>query len=157
MISCTHCGQVNEDHAVFCQACGATLKAGTATPVTVAYGGFWKRLAAWLIDYIVVGAAMGIVITLTVGIGIVAIVFAHWLYEALMLSSSWQTTLGKRALGMTFTDLEGRRLSFGRATGRHFAKWLSTLTLSIGFIMAAFTPKKQALHDLVAGTVVLEG
>jgi uncharacterized RDD family membrane protein YckC len=156
MNSCTNCGQANEDHAVFCQGCGATLKPGDgSTQATAGYGGFWKRTAAWLIDSIVVGAATGLLITVTLGIGIVGIFFAHWLYEAAMLSSSWQATLGKRALGMVVTDLQGQRLSFAHATGRHFAKWLSTLTLFIGFVMAAFTDKKQALHDMVAGTVVV--
>jgi uncharacterized RDD family membrane protein YckC len=104
----------------------------------------------------VVGAATGLLISITFGVGIVGIFFAHWLYEAMMHSSSWQATLGKRALGMIVTDLDGRRLSFGRATGRHFAKWLSAMILGIGFIMVAFAPKKQGLHDMVAGTVVID-
>jgi uncharacterized RDD family membrane protein YckC len=53
------------------------------------------------------------------------------------------------------TDLEGRRIGFGRATGRYFAKILSSLTLFIGYLMAGFTEKKQALHDMIAGTLVL--
>ncbi len=156
MDSCPSCGKFNEDRAAYCQGCGAALKAGRApVPLTATYGGFWKRAAAWLIDAVVVGAATGLLITVTVGIGIAGIFFAHWLYEAAMLSSSWQSTLGKRALGMTVTDLDGGRLSFARATGRHFAKWLSAMTLCIGFVMAAFTEKKQALHDMVAGTLVV--
>jgi len=78
-----------------------------------------------------------------------------WLYHALMESSKNQGTLGKMALGLRVTDLDGRRITFGRATGRYFAKILSHLTLWIGFIMAGFTSKKQALHDFVAGTLVL--
>jgi uncharacterized RDD family membrane protein YckC len=148
MISCASCGKSNEDHAVFCQGCGNALKA-------ITYGGFWKRTGAWLIDEIIVGAAAGLLITITFGVGVVGIFFAHWLYEAAMLSSSWKSTVGKRALGMIVTDMEGRQLSFAHATGRHFAKWLSALVLCIGFIMAAFTAKKQALHDMVASTVVV--
>jgi len=79
----------------------------------------------------------------------------QWLYFSLMESSAWQATLGKKALGLTVTDLEGRRISFGRATGRYFAKIISSLILFIGYIMAGFTEKKQALHDLIAGTLVL--
>ena len=79
----------------------------------------------------------------------------QWLYFSLMESSVWQATLGKKALGLTVTDLEGRRISFGRATGRYFAKILSTLTIGIGYLMAGFTAKKQALHDMIAGTLVL--
>jgi len=56
--------------------------------------------------------------------------------------------------GMKVTDLNGNRISFARATGRHFAKWLSTLILWIGFIMVGFTDRKQGLHDMLAGTLV---
>jgi uncharacterized RDD family membrane protein YckC len=58
-------------------------------------------------------------------------------------------------LGLKVTDLEGRRISFARATGRHFAKILSGLMFFIGFIMAGFTQRKQALHDMIAGTLVV--
>lgn len=78
------------------------------------------------------------------------------LYYALMESSAGQATLGKRALGIKVTDMEGRRLSFGHALGRWFAAALSYLTFYIGFIMAAFTDRKRALHDLVAGTQVVD-
>jgi uncharacterized RDD family membrane protein YckC len=53
------------------------------------------------------------------------------------------------------TDLAGRRISFGRATGRFFAKYISATILMIGFVMAGFTEKKQALHDILAGTLVI--
>jgi uncharacterized RDD family membrane protein YckC len=74
-----------------------------------------------------------------------------------MESSSWQAMLGKRALGIIVTDENGNRLTFGRATGRYWAKFLSYFILMIGFLMAAFTPKKQALHDMVANTLVVVG
>jgi uncharacterized RDD family membrane protein YckC len=154
---CPGCGKSNEDHALYCQGCGASLKpASSPVTLTTTYGGFWKRTAAWLIDAIVVSAAMGVFMAFTFGAGFVVMFFAHWLYEAAMLSSSWKSTLGKRALGMIVTDLDGRPLSFARATGRHFAKWLSAMILFIGYILAAFTTKKQALHDMVAGTLVVE-
>ena len=114
------------------------------------------RLLAWFIDAIILSAATGFVIAATFGLGFVAIFVGGWLYEAFMTSSPWQATVGKRVLGIVVTDMEGRRLSFGRATGRHFAKWLSSMALGIGYIMAAFTEKKQGLHDFVAGTVVVE-
>jgi uncharacterized RDD family membrane protein YckC len=79
----------------------------------------------------------------------------NWLYYALLESSTWQATLGKKALGLEVTDVEGRRISFGRATGRFFAKIISALILFIGFIMAGFTERKQALHDMIAGTLVI--
>jgi uncharacterized RDD family membrane protein YckC len=74
-----------------------------------------------------------------------------------MESSAKQATVGKMALGIIVTDLEGRRLGFGRATGRYFAKILSALILGIGFLMAAFTERKQGLHDMVASTLVVKG
>ncbi len=81
-------------------------------------------------------------------------IVVKWLYEALLTSSSRQATVGKMALGMKVTDLAGNRISFARATGRHFAKIISALILCIGYIMAAFTERKQALHDFMAGTLV---
>ncbi len=86
--------------------------------------------------------------------GFVIGVAGSWLYEALMESSSRQATLGKMIFQMKVTDLSGSRISFARATGRYFAKWLSGLTLFIGYIIAGFTERKQALHDMVAGTLV---
>jgi uncharacterized RDD family membrane protein YckC len=58
------------------------------------------------------------------------------------------------ALGLVVTDLDGQRISFGKASGRHFGKIISSLILCIGFIMAGFTERKQALHDIMAGTLV---
>ncbi len=78
-----------------------------------------------------------------------------WLYFALMESSPRQATLGKQALGIMVTDLAGQRISFARATGRFFAKILSGLILWIGYVMAAFTERKQALHDLLASCLVV--
>ena len=72
-------------------------------------------------------------------------------------SSSWQATPGKRALGLIVTDTEGRRISPARAVGRYFGKILSGLILLIGYIMIAFTERKQGLHDFLAGTLVVKG
>jgi len=80
----------------------------------------------------------------------------NWLYFAGMESSERQATFGKAAMSLQVTDLEGRRLSFGHATGRFFSKIITGLIpLGIGYIMAGFTEKKQALHDMIAGTLVL--
>jgi uncharacterized RDD family membrane protein YckC len=81
-----------------------------------------------------------------------------WLYHAWMESSEWQATVGKRALGLVVTDMAGQRVSFGRATGRHFAKIITNLVsfgIGLGYLMAAFTAKKQALHDMIAGCLIL--
>jgi uncharacterized RDD family membrane protein YckC len=119
------------------------------------YAGFWKRVAALLIDSIVVSAATGILTAATLGIAWFSIFLLPWVYEAIMLSSEKQATVGKMVLGIVVTDVNGGRITFGRATGRHFAKWLSALILGVGFLMAAFTERKQALHDMIADTLVV--
>jgi uncharacterized RDD family membrane protein YckC len=82
----------------------------------------------------------------------------QWLYFAGMESSERQATFGKSAMSIRVADYEGKRISFGHATGRFFAKIVSGMVpLAIGYIMAAFTEKKQALHDFIAATVVLKG
>lgn len=141
------------------------------------YAGFWIRLLAYVIDSALVGFVGAFVggfagavlggllgasgsppeaIAAVSGIaGALAGTVILWLYFALMESSSTQATLGKMALGLAVTDAAGRPIGFGRATGRWFAKILSAIPLSIGFVVAGFTQRKQALHDLVAGTVVV--
>jgi uncharacterized RDD family membrane protein YckC len=140
------------------------------------YGGFWIRVVAAIIDAIIVRvvvAPIGImfggmswlagmggglphmgVALLGSGITFLLVVAGGWLYEAFLESSSYQATLGKMIFGMKVTDLQGNRISFARATGRHFAKILSTMILFIGFIMVGFTERKQGLHDMLAGTLV---
>lgn len=83
-------------------------------------------------------------------------VIVGWLYFALMESSAKRATIGKMLLGIVVTDLGGNRISFGRATARFWSKIISGLILYIGFIMAGFTEKKQGLHDIIAGTLVLK-
>ncbi len=73
-----------------------------------------------------------------------------------MESSPQQATLGKMALGLKVTDLRGEPISFGKATGRYFGKFVSELILYVGFMMAGWTEKKQALHDIMAGTLVVK-
>ncbi len=97
------------------------------------------------------GALIGIYALL-----IFAAVALSWLYYALMESSERQATLGKVVLNLKVTDMNGNRLSFGRATGRYFAKIVSGLIpFGIGYILAGFTEKKQALHDFIAATLVV--
>lgn len=77
------------------------------------------------------------------------------LYFAILHSSKWQATVGKKLVGIKVTDLNGNRISFWRAFGRLLAMCLSGI-LAIGYIMAAFTEKKQGLHDMIAGTLVVK-
>jgi len=79
----------------------------------------------------------------------------NWLYYALMESSAKQGTLGKMALGIKVTDINGNRISFLRATGRYLGKIISTMILFIGYLMAGITKKKQALHDIMADCLVI--
>src|SRR5258708_5275143 len=88
------------------------------------------------------------------GVTFILLIFGSWLYEAFLESSSYQVTLGKMIFGMKVTDLNGNRISFERATGRHFAKWLSAMILGIGYIMVGFPDRKQGLHNLLPGTLV---
>ena len=100
-------------------------------------------------------AAMFSVFILVI-IGMVILnVIIHWLYYALMESSQKQATLGKIIVGIKVTDLEGNRISFAKASGRYFGKILSGLIFYIGYIMAGFTEKKQALHDILASCLVV--
>jgi uncharacterized RDD family membrane protein YckC len=78
-----------------------------------------------------------------------------WPYSAFLESSRAQATLGKRLLGLQVTDQQGRRIGFGRASLRHWAKVLSAMPLYLGFIVIAFSERKLGLHDVVAGTLVL--
>ena len=103
-------------------------------------------------------AAAAVVGPLILGYFFAMLIFLglEWLYFAGMESSERQATFGKAAMSLRVTDLEGGRLSFGHATGRFFAKIVSGLIpFAIGYIMAGFTAKKQALHDIIAGTLVL--
>jgi uncharacterized RDD family membrane protein YckC len=133
--------------------------------------GFWRRCAAYTIDYFitfVAAYAIGFVagFALAAGQGAAGLMAApmvggllgivvSWLYFALQESSATQATLGKRALGIKVTDGNGMRIGFGRATGRFFGKILSGLIFGIGFILAGFTARKQALHDMLASTLVV--
>ena len=101
--------------------------------------------------------AMGIAGILGSIVGLIAVIFLMgWLYFALMESSKNQATLGKMALGLKVTDMEGGRISFGRATGRYFGKIISGMIIYIGYIIAGLTEKKQALHDIMASCLVVK-
>ena len=126
------------------------------------YAGFWRRFSAYWFDAVIVNivsfALTYSLVTVKPGFDLVATLIGivlSWLYFALMVSSSNQGTLGKMAFGIKVTGLDGERISFLRATGRHFAEWVSAVLLLIGFVMAAFTERKQALHDIMAGTLVV--
>lgn len=131
------------------------------------YGGFWRRFLALLIDSILVSIGFYVLETLArvlipdlalTRIGVISLqalnFLLSWLYFAVTHSSSAQATPGKRLVGLKVTDLNGHRISFGRATGRYFASTLSALLLLIGYLMVLFTERRQCLHDLIADTLV---
>jgi uncharacterized RDD family membrane protein YckC len=174
---CQRCGSSLVPAAMSATPAPAMPAYAPAVPAQkAAYGGFWIRFLALFIDGLVLGAVLYpmffafaaahgwrtydweerdiVHFALVASTAKFFSVVVSWLYEALMLSSSWQGTLGKKALGLRVTDEYGQRITFWRATGRHFAKYLSWMTLCIGFIMAAFTERRQALHDFIAGTLV---
>ncbi len=144
------------------------------------YAGFWKRAIAYFIDSLVL-----FIPQITVWVGCIFLVFrTHlhggdsfptqlyeqtftqltvllntvmwWLYFAWMESSSYQGTLGKIIMGIKVVDKDGNRLSFGHASCRFLGKYLSGLTMCVGFLMAGATRKKQALHDKTASTYVVD-
>ena len=181
-VFCSACGQAFATGAAPARLLSAP--AVGITP-RVDYGGFWLRFLAYLIDGVVIMLGILVVaipLVFLTGLGtllsqihpeedfndagfwlMMAVIFLFatvslavtWLYHALMESSEWQATVGKKALGLVVTDMAGRRVSFWRATGRHFAKIVSNVIYPFGHIMAGFTDQKQALHDMIAGCLIL--
>lgn len=139
----------------------------TQTETNLRYAGFWIRAAGFLIDVLIAGAITGIISRILFGNyypadnpsadpaqgGVSLLV--NWIYFAWQESSAKQATIGKQAVGIKVCTENGERLSFANATGRYFAKILSTIILFIGFIMVAFDEKKQGLHDKLAKTLVV--
>lgn len=173
---CTECGtelnpEINE-----------TVGEETGVESRKEYAGFWMRFLAFFVDSIILGVVSMVfntvllspfvtdmqqsapgqeevltsgMMTTLVLIYILGIVI-NWLYFTVFEASSKQATPGKMLVGLKVTDSHGDRLSFARANGRYWGKILSFIILFIGFIMAGFTEKKQALHDLIASTLVVK-
>src|SRR5205823_11478786 len=127
-----------------------------------AYGGFWIRFLAYLVDSVVfftllVALAAGAAFLGDLGSLVItaAAIVGPLLYWGLMQASARQATFGKSLLGMKVTDAAGQRLSLGRSLGRELAKYVSAIPAGLGFLLAAFTGRKQALHDMIASTTVL--
>lgn len=135
------------------------------------YSGFWRRAVASLMDSALLN---GVIVSmcyfyalLTESIplhremgmlALVALMFGvllRWLYFTLLESSALQATFGKRIVGIAVTDEQGERISLARANGRYWAKIISFCTGGIGYLMVVFTARKQALHDILAGTLVV--
>lgn len=182
---CPQCLTNNTEGAKFCANCGTQLgtapnpdlrhlgAAGTAPQ----YAGFWFRTLAAIIDFVLCQVAIVILViplafalgasmagTSSVSeieaagesLGFVLSVLVQWLWFTISESSKWQATIGKKLIGVKVTDENGERIGFGKANARYWSKILSGLILFVGFLMVAFTAKKQGLHDKIAGTLVVK-
>ena len=173
---CGSCGQPIP-HRVTDQTHGP-LQTHLASPrLPIVYAGFWLRLVAYIIDSFLLGFVLGnlllrplmgrpggipannpwVLFTDTspqVSALLLLFLMGNWVYYSLMESSPWRATVGKRILGLEVTDLSGNRISFARASGRFFGKIVSSMTFLVGFVMAGFTARKQALHDILASCLV---
>jgi uncharacterized RDD family membrane protein YckC len=171
-------------------AAPTTSYGGSAVAALEDYAGFWKRLAAYILDALVLwipntilssmlGASKAAEAYMQAKLAagddphlvlqaldtymnalwpaLIAQTILAWLYFGLCESSAWQGTVGKLALGIRVTDMDGNRINFMRATGRYFGKILSALIFCFGFLMIAWTQRKQGLHDMLAKTLVLNG
>lgn len=124
---------------------------------TYNYADFGKRLGAFFIDFLIICVANAILYAIIPAFMILFGWAIGWMYFALLESSPKMATLGKQAVGIVVTDMNGNRITFGRATGRYFGKILSGLILCIGYLMMLWSDTKQTLHDQMAGTLVLNG
>jgi uncharacterized RDD family membrane protein YckC len=181
IIHCNQCGLASAFDAGFCQSCGASLAPRISSqvrePIQLRFAGFWVRAVAYLLDLFLALSALYL-LNRFIGSYITAVAFKAGLpttkiiamrrsrrfvfniilgffYKAGMESSQYQGTLGKLALRIKVTDMSYQRLSYAHAVARYASKFISVLTLGIGYIMAGFNNQKQALHDKLAETFVV--
>jgi uncharacterized RDD family membrane protein YckC len=178
---CLFCGEVLSESAPRGLVSSQPAKPpGSSAPSELAlpaYAGFWLRVWAGAID-IALEASGALVLTFAIdfalrrfghllgvspfvskvatGMAFILILsVGSWLYCAFTESSSWRATIGKRALGLQVVTAEGEKIGFGQATIRHFMKFLSLFFLTIGFMMAGWTKRRQALHDMPTDSLVI--
>ncbi len=118
------------------------------------YAGFWVRLVAGIIDFVVLWVIYLILMIIPI-IGWIFSLFVSWLYFSIQQSSSKQATLGMRALDIKITDEKHGKISFWRASGNYFVVYFSGLLIFIGFLMIAFTTRKQGLHNIISRTLCI--
>ena len=139
----------------------SSTSAATAPASSPLYAGFWRRVAAYYIDAFVVMVGVALILLpfmfneyLAMVGGVVALVFFFG-YFVVMHSSALQATVGKLLMGVKVTDREGNRIGIGRSLARLLGTFVSGFTLGIGYLLAGVTEKRQALHDMIAGTLVV--
>lgn len=121
------------------------------------YASFGKRLLAYIIDCLaisLVGGIFGLLFGYYFYIAVSGVLSA--VYFILMEGGPWQATLGKKAVGIMVTDMNGNKITYGTAFLRYIGKIVSSFICGIGYVIAAFTENRQALHDKIASTLVLE-
>jgi uncharacterized RDD family membrane protein YckC len=174
--TCPMCGEEVDVRAARCPACGEQFGrrsvADRGARFRPVYAGFWLRFVAALIDGLILAIPVGIVVFVGVMLGVLADwagglelvpgevwgILLHiliWPYYAVMESSRFQATFGKLAIGIIVTDIEGERVTFARASGRHFSKLISDTCCMLGYITAGFDDRKQAWHDSIASCLVI--
>jgi uncharacterized RDD family membrane protein YckC len=178
---CLFCGDLLSEStgkaAAPSEAANSLDKAGSSSPAAIEYGGFWRRFWAGTID-VALEATGALVVTFAIdfvlarvggmlgyerSISKVAAGMAYilvlsvgsWLYCAFAESSPRRATIGKRIMGLQVVTANGGQVSFGQATIRHLMKFLSLFSAGFGFIMAVWTKRRQALHDMPSDCIVI--
>jgi uncharacterized RDD family membrane protein YckC len=116
------------------------------------YGGFFRRLLALIIDACILIIPCMLAAHIIPFIGAVAVAI---MYYPVFDSSPVQATPGRFIMGLRVTQENGERLNFARALIRHLMAYVSGFLLCLGYLMQLFTDKRQTLHDIVAGAIVL--
>ena len=178
---CSKCGAKNPLDAKFCIECGGRFVSQNENITSVSYsefGSFWERFLAYCIDSAIltfgsiavsflVAFFVGFIIALMgmeieemegffIGLYYILAFLSSWFYFTIMQSSKLQATVGKKVCNLVVTDSTGNRISFAKANARFWSKFISAAIFGVGYLMAAFTEKHQALHDMIADTVVLK-
>lgn len=179
---CLFCGDVLSEPTVKVVVSGESATPsqppGNPSSAPIEYGGFWRRTWAGTIDVALEAAVAGVITFLAIDpllnrVGqmlgyerwmskmaagfayILVLSIGAWLYCAFSESSPREATIGKRIMGLRVVNADGSRISFGEATVRHFMKFLSLFTAGVGFMMAGWTKRHQALHDIPCDSIVV--
>ena len=177
---CLFCGDVLAEPAAQTQVSQPAQPVSQPTnppPTAFEYAGFWRRTCAGTIDVVLEAAAALVVMfaidklldrigqmlgyerwmsKMAAGMAYILVLsIGAWLYAAFAESSARRATIGKRIMGLQVVTADGEKVSFGQATIRHFMKFLSLFTAGVGFMMAGWTERHQALHDIPCDCIVI--